>query len=52
MDKKPDNSSPITRRSFIGNGGKIAGVGALAGVALPVVHGKTDDTTNQYYSLL
>jgi predicted dehydrogenase len=45
MYKTPETSSPITRRSFIGNGGKIAGVGALAGVTLPMVHGKTDDTT-------
>lgn len=46
MDPKTETSSPLlTRRGFIGNGGKIAGVGALAGVTLPVVHGKADDVT-------
>jgi predicted dehydrogenase len=45
MDKKIDDLSPLTRRSFLGNGGKIAGMGALAGMTLPMVHGKTDDVT-------
>ena len=38
MEKKIDDSS-LSRRSFMGNSGKIAGVGALAGVTLPMVHG-------------
>ncbi len=37
--------SPLSRRKFLGNSGKIATGGALAGITLPIVHGKTDDTT-------
>lgn len=37
--------SPLSRRKFLGNSSKIATGGALAGITLPIVHGKTDDTT-------
>jgi len=37
--------SKLTRRNFISNSGKLATGSALAGVALPVVHGKSSDTT-------
>ena len=39
------DSTLLSRRKFLGNSGKIATGGALAGIALPVVHGKDDDTT-------
>ena len=45
---KPQNKilqSSLSRRNFISNSGKIATGGALAGMALPVVHGKSSDVT-------
>ena len=45
MEKKTEDSSLISRRNFIGKGGRIAGTGALAGITLPIVHGKNEDTT-------
>ena len=45
MEKKTENPSLISRRNFIGKGSRIAGTGALAGVTLPIVHGKNADTT-------
>ena len=39
------DSFSLSRRRFIGDSGKIVTGGALAGVALPVVHGKIDDVT-------
>ena len=39
------DSFSLSRRRFIGDSGKILTGGALAGVALPVVHGKSDDVT-------
>ena len=45
MEKKIDELSPLSRRNFLGSSGKIAGIGALAGMTLPMVHGKTDDVT-------
>ena len=38
-------TSSITRRNFLSNSGKLATGGALAGVALPVVHGQSSDIT-------
>ncbi len=38
-------NSSISRRNFISNSGKIATGSALAGVALPVVHGQSSDVT-------
>ena len=45
--KKENNTlpSPISRRNFISNSGKIATGSALAGVALPMVHGQSSDIT-------
>ena len=37
--------SKLTRRNFISNSGKLATGGALAGIALPVVHGQSSDIT-------
>ena len=37
--------SKLTRRNFISNSGKLATGSALAGVALPVVHGQSSDIT-------
>ena len=37
--------SKLTRRNFISNSGKLATSSALAGVALPVVHGQSSDIT-------
>ena len=37
--------SKLTRRNFLYNSGKIATGSALAGVALPVVHGQSSDVT-------
>ncbi len=37
--------SPLSRRQFLGNSGKIASASALAGITLPVVHGKSGDET-------
>ena len=37
--------SPLSRRRFLGNSGKIASASALAGITLPVVHGKSGDET-------
>ena len=37
--------SSISRRDFISNSGKMATGSALAGVALPMVHGKSSDVT-------
>ena len=45
---KPQNKilqSSLSRRNFISNSGKIATGGALAGMVLPVVHGKSSDVT-------
>ncbi|MAL87091.1 MAG: streptomycin biosynthesis protein StrI [Opitutae bacterium] len=45
---KPQNKilqSSLSRRNFISNSGKIATGGALVGMALPVVHGKSSDVT-------
>ena len=38
-------TSSITRRNFLSNSGKLATGGALAGVALPMVHGQSSDVT-------
>ena len=37
--------SKLSRRNFLSNSGKIATGSALAGVALPVVHGQSSDVT-------
>ncbi|MBT5716937.1 MAG: gfo/Idh/MocA family oxidoreductase, partial [Opitutae bacterium] len=37
--------SPLSRRQFLGNSGKIASASALAGIVLPVVHGQSKDET-------
>ena len=36
---------PVTRRSFLNKSGKIASAGALAGMALPMVHGQSKEET-------
>ena len=38
-------TSSISRRDFLSNSGKLATSGALAGVALPMVHGQSSDVT-------
>lgn len=38
-------STILSRRQFIGNSGRVASVGALAGLTLPIVHGKSSDVT-------
>ena len=38
-------STILSRRQFIGNSGRIASTGALAGLTLPMVHGKSSDVT-------
>ena len=38
-------SSGISRRQFFSHSGKFAGGGALAGLALPTVHGQSSDLT-------
>lgn len=38
-------TSSISRRDFLSNSGKLATSGALAGVALPMVHGQSSDIT-------
>ena len=38
-------TSSITRRNFLSNSGKLATGSALAGVALPIVHGQSSDVT-------
>ena len=42
---KSQTPSPLSRRQFLGNSGKIASASALAGITLPVVHGKSGDET-------
>lgn len=42
---KSQTLSPLSRRQFLGNSGKIASASALAGITLPVVHGKSGDET-------
>ena len=37
--------SPLSRRQFLGNSGKIASASALAGITLPVVHGQSGEET-------
>ena len=39
----PSPKSSISRRGFISSSVKVATVGALAGVTLPMVHGKSSD---------
>jgi hypothetical protein len=43
--KKTFVKSKLTRRNFLSNSGKLATGGALAGVALPMVHGQSSDVT-------
>jgi predicted dehydrogenase len=43
--KKTFVESKLTRRNFLSNSGKLATGGALAGVALPMVHGQSSDVT-------
>jgi len=38
-------TSSISRRDFLSNSGKLATSGALAGIALPMVHGQSSDVT-------
>lgn len=40
----PAHSSDVSRRDFLGTTARVAGVSALAGVALPHVHAAADDT--------
>jgi predicted dehydrogenase len=43
--KNTQTSTIFSRRQFIGNSGRIASAGALVGLTLPVVHGKSSDVT-------